>query len=210
MLRHLFALTPLALCGMCFAQQADKPSIKVGQVSVYVLEERADKRTSEDTQTVTAIDGDLLKIKSVNPGRTPTERFAVMTSELNTVVSTSSGARMDPHSALFSFPLTVGKSWPVTYGITTETGVKLKTETTSKVLGIEKVTVPAGEFEAYKVEQIGWSNGVSFSGGRRVSQVTWYAPSIGRVVRLEYKDWQSGALPRVHNVIELKSFSNAP
>jgi len=61
-----------------------------------------------------------------------------------------------------------------------------------RVVGREKVQVPAGEFEATKVEaESTWSSPI---GGAKEIQLTfWYAPKIGRTVKMPrvIKDWAS-------------------
>lgn len=189
---------------------ADKPVIKVGQVAVYRFEMRHDRKEFEDRQTVTAIDGDLVKIRSVNP-QDRTERDAITTTEWNQVLSSTSGIRMEPHAGMLNFPLSVGKSWSSLYQTTVPSGAKLRAEMQVKVESWEKVKVPAGEFDAFRLRGTGWNNGVSFTGSLRMEQTLWYAPSIGRMVRSDYRDWAgSGPLPRVHNVLELQSYTDAP
>ena len=83
------ALATLLVSTLSFAQQAEKPTIKIGQVATYVIEDRANKRVSEETQTVVSVEGDVVKIRGVSEGRTPPESEGVATSELNTVVNRS-------------------------------------------------------------------------------------------------------------------------
>lgn len=201
------AVMSLAIPLACLAQPAiaEKPAIKLGQVAVYVVQELANKQQWEDTQTITAIEGDLVKVNSVNTTREPREREVAYTTEWNTVISPVSGTRITPHGGQMQFPLELGKSWPAKFESLVPSGARLRADLTGKVVAVEKVQVPAGTFEAFKIEQTGWNNGVSFSGVLKVWQATWYAPAIGRVVRSEYKDWAGSNLPRVHNVVELKS-----
>lgn len=207
----LLCASLVSVSHLCDAQSltlAEKPSIKVGQVAVYVTEERADKRTSEDTQTVVSVEGDVVRIKSVNLNRSPVERETLSTTEWNAMVSSVSGSKFVPHTGILQFPLSIGKTWQAKLETTTTTGARLRSDLETKVVGVEKVDVPAGSFDTFKIEQAGWINGVTFAGSLRMQQLTWYAPSIGRVVKSEYKDWSGSPLPRAHNIVELKSLKD--
>lgn len=206
-LAALLLCTPLLSTAQSL-DAAEKPAIKVGQVAIYITEERADKRTSEDTQTTIAVEGDVVRIRSVNPGRNPVERELLTTGEWNAMVSSISGSKFAPHTGILQFPLSTGKTWQAKSETTTTTGVRLRSELDTKVVGVEKVQVPAGTFDAFKIEQAGWVNGITFTGSLRTLQHVWYAPAIGRVVKTEYKDWAGTALPRAHNIIELKSLKD--
>ena len=105
-------------------------------------------------------------------------------------------------------PLVVGDGWKSSF-VGEGNNAKSKTDLEFKVVAREKVKTPAGEFDTFKIESGGWINGVSWSGSIRMSEVRWYAPSIGRVVKSEYKDFRGGQL-WTHTVSELKSFKPAP
>jgi len=54
------------------------------------------------------------------------------------------------------------------------------------VLGWERVRVPAGEFDALKVRrQVYAGNADGFLSEEKITEVDWYAPKIGRIVRHE-------------------------
>lgn len=65
---------------------------------------------------------------------------------------------------------------------------------------------PAGEFDAFRIENKGYINGVSWPGGFAYLQVVWYAPSINRVLREKYKEMRPMGTDYVR---ELKSFTPA-
>lgn len=63
-----------------------------------------------------------------------------------------------------------------------------------EVKGEEKVTVPAGTFDAVRIECNGFWNrvfGGAFSG--RVIETHWYAPKISRLLKTQYTDYNSGS-----------------
>lgn len=185
-----------------------RPVAKVGDVAVYAVEQRADKRMFDETVTVTSVDQTHIKSSHVRPIRNPPEMEGVVTLDWGTVVSGASGTRFDPPIAGFKFPLVVGDGWKSSF-VGEGNNAKSKTDLEFKVVAREKVKTPAGEFDTFKIESGGWINGVSWSGSIRMSEVRWYAPSIGRVVKSEYKDFRGGQL-WTHTVSDLKSFKPAP
>jgi len=97
-----------------------------------------------------------------------------------------------PAKSLFSWPLWVGKSWDAanahadrSYG---ESWPPSKSQT--RVAGIETVTVPAGTFEAFRIEYHGGMDS-AFQGGRKnpgrpgfeSSGTYWYAPVPKLIVK---------------------------
>ena len=191
------------------ADGASRPVAKVGDVAVYAVEQRADKRSFDETVTVTLVDQTHIKSSHVRPNRNPPEREGVVTLDWATVVSGASGTRFDPPIVGFKFPLAVGDGWKSSFVGEAANNSKSKTDLEFKVVAREKVNTPAGEFDTFRIESDGWINGVSWSGAIRMSDVRWYAPSIGRVVRSEYKDFRGGQLWN-NTVSELKSFKPAP
>jgi hypothetical protein len=186
-----------------------KPQPKVGEVAVFAINLRTDRKTYDETVTTKAIEGDVVRYLHARAEGGPGETEGLMTRELALLVSGSSGTRFEPAVAQAQWPLTVGASWKSAYDAIGTNQVRSRAEIDYKVTAIEKVDTPAGPFEAFRIESGGWINGVSWSGSFRVEQVQWYAPSIGRFVRQEYKDYRNGRLWN-DRVSELKSLKTAP
>ena len=71
----------------------------------------------------------------------------------------------------FPWPLEVGKTWRTAYRVTMHASGRSGTSTiTGRVESLERVTVPAGTFEAYKVV---WSNDLG------ESETRWISPDHG-------------------------------
>jgi hypothetical protein len=210
MFKHLWWMGFALVFNSVWAQAdgSTRPVAKVGDVAVYAVEQRADKRTFDETITVTSVDATHIKSRHVRPNRSPAEVEAVVTLDWGTVVSGASGTRFDPPIMGLKFPLVVGDAWKSSFVGESATG-KAKTDLNFKVVAREKVKTPGGEFDAFKIESEGWINGITWTGSIRMAEVRWYAPAIGRVVRSEYKDFRGGR-PWTDNVTELKSFTPAP
>jgi hypothetical protein len=90
----------------------------------------------------------------------------------------------------FAFPLEVGKTWNLSYSVVGK--VKLHTTrwqlNAATVAAHEKVKVPAGEFDAFRIEYRGfWNNDTTARNGRAIIK-NWYAPAARSVVRREIDD----------------------
>lgn len=111
------------------------------------------------------------------------------------------------------FPFVVGASWPVAL-----TYAPFTMDLTARVVGREVVKVPAGIFDAYKVELTGLYRdhsviGIASSG--RYSETYWYSPDVKRHVRKEVRYWgvswlHTTSAPMYHRVQELLSFRLSP
>ena len=77
------------------------------------------------------------------------------------------------------WPLTVGKTWSSDWSHRAGSGTTTHLQMDSRVVAYESVTVKAGTFMAFRIEQDGFINGStaagqSFSG--RMTETFWYAP----------------------------------
>ena len=92
----------------------------------------------------------------------------------------------------FVFPLDSGKSWSTRVGARVPaTGETRSVRVDGRVMGTERVRVPAGEFDAVKVRRLVYpGDGTYFLPETHVVEIDWYAPALGRVVRSERRsEW---------------------
>lgn len=186
-----------------------RPLPKVGDVTVYAVNNRSDNKQSEETVTVTSVEGGLIKTRHLRPDRNPPELEGVTTLELNPVVSGSSGSKFEPAIEIHRFPMKVGDSWKTRYEGTGLTGSRSRAELDVKVVAQEKIVTPAGEFDTFRIELGGWINGVNWQGAIRLAQTVWYAPAIGRLVKSDYNDYRNSSL-FTSVLTEMKSHKPAP
>lgn len=107
-----------------------------------------------------------------------------------------------PDSQAYQFPLQVGKTWEVDYSFTSDTSpttasggfkaevIPNRRQGTATVTALEKVSTPAGSFEAYRIEQSGRLTQPSTGGGTFSAQyheVNWYAPATKSFVKYDYQ-----------------------
>jgi hypothetical protein len=164
-------VTP-ATTGAASAAKAERPDVKVG-----------DRWVSSCTYGRKKYDYVPTVVNSVDKSRisaTEGDQTLEMTPELN-IVKSSEMTNLDTNRRL-SFPLEVGKQWTNDYKFlwhaTNTTGSE---HAKVSVVGYERVRVPAGEFDAFKVK---WSGQWGFNNaGGGVSSGTdeywfWYAPAV--------------------------------
>ncbi|MEO6017432.1 MAG: caspase family protein [Polaromonas sp.] len=84
-------------------------------------------------------------------------------------------------------------------------------EGTLTVLGKETIKVPAGEFEAWKIEASGFANGKDFSRNStytiRFKETFWYVPALRNFVASEFEQFNQAGQIQFNSRQELTSFS---
>lgn len=102
--------------------------------------------------------------------------------------------RYEPSYAAFAFPLAAGKSWKTEIKATDPaTGQVNRVKIYGKVLGWERVKVPAGEFDALVVRRHVYDGAHDyFRSETYIDEYDWYAPAIASFVKHQdssgYKD----------------------
>jgi len=162
---------------------ADKPSSKVGDVIEYDVRlatvpcKRWEVTDAEkDGSTVLQCDGKLAYISAANGNLTK-----IVTKSGETLVE------FKPYAASISFPLEVGKKWEGKYaGYTAYNGASWSGDNSCEVKPPETVKVPAGEFEAYRIDCVDkWTSG-PYAGQSHTS--AWYAPKAGTTVKFVHAE----------------------
>ena len=108
----------------------------------------------------------------------------MLTPELN-VLESPRNKNSNPKA--LSFPLEIGKQWRfATDWEFKVTGSKGNSIADVEVVSYEKVSVPAGDFEAFKLMSKGSIRGVSAKNSLIEGEVTttyWYAPEVRAIVK---------------------------
>jgi hypothetical protein len=92
--------------------------------------------------------------------------------------------RYEPAFPALVYPLEPGQRWrAVVTSTDPQTGRTYRTHVHGRVLGWERVKVPAGEFDALRVQrQVFAGNAEYFRTQEEIIETEWYAPAIGRSV----------------------------
>jgi hypothetical protein len=118
------------------------------------------------------------------------------------------GTTYEPSNGYLSFPMTVGKSWDF-HHVRRFTSGTLDVSGHAKVVAFERVQVPAGSFDAYKIE----SRGTNAKQLERLysapfTATYWYAPNVKKIIKEDYALYLNHEV-QTHN-IELAAFTLAP
>jgi len=199
MLKFIFACWfSFAVAVAAFPQtvKVDKPDLRVGDTWVV----RNSYTGENETRTITKIEKDLVHVAQKNTcGRETmvyTREWAVVEycgfppgpAKRNPVPVVA----IEPRQ-LMPFPVSEGQSWALKYVV----GGGDVRYVEGKAFGWEKVTVPAGTFEAFKIEIV-WSPRL----GAKLKETRWYVPEVNNFIKVE-------VVPEGQNDFELVSYKRA-
>ena len=128
-----------------------------------------------------------------------------LTSDLNIIESPT---RKFSDRRNLSFPLEIGKSWTYTNQVELkDLGRNSRMDAGVLVAAYEKITVRAGQFDAFRIEAKGkWGQeGAAGAAATEFTVTSWYSPSARAIVKQVYWDPEVG-----EQVIELVSFKLQP
>jgi len=193
MLERLLVTVALILPAAVFGQTAasvPRPEVKVGDSWTY---NRINRYTNQVTGTfvnvVRKIEGGEITMESRSEDGQGGTLVWVFASDWN--LRKRGKAVFDPGIPQYAFPLEIGKKWEGSYtgpSLLDEAG-SVDSTRKSKVVGMEVVKVPAGSFNAVKIEsETTWLYKGAWRGGRStgvVSETRCYAPEAKRFVKME-------------------------
>ena len=115
--------------------------------------------------------------------------------------------KFEPYYPGLKFPMQVGTKWKEQYHTIGTNGKSSTAFMVGGVSALEKVTVPAGVFEAYRIETHIDSHLADESADSTQGQkISWYAPAIKNIVRSEVVV-MSGGRVRSKTVTQLVEYS---
>jgi hypothetical protein len=181
----LVCLAPLVfLSAAAHAQEglkAERPEIRVGDSWNFERTERSSGSKTEVTRKILAVGAEEVSVAATDGADATEQKW---TRELN-YMSGEGKRTWRPSAQTLSFPLSVGKEWKVDAKGTTAAAREASLQGACKVSAYEKVTVKAGNFDAFKVEcdTEFYVYGPGVRGTARV--VVWYSPAVKFWVRWE-------------------------
>ena len=195
--------------------RVERPEIRVGDLWRYQITDRLTNLTEAVSIEVTSVTESRIHTRSSRSSSVAASRstadgvIEVWDRDWNQL-STGNIVYIPFYPAL-QFPLEPGKQWPGAVQWYSGSGM-LKHEVTTQVTGWERVTVPAGTFDALRmtvrgyISETGTINYYPQSGS--ISSVIWYAPAIGQIVKKEigYIDNSPIALGRLSERWELVEY----
>jgi hypothetical protein len=202
---RIFAIGILLAAG-ARADNADRPELHVGdRWSWQHTNGLANERDYTTIEDVIDVSGTEIKTRWRIKGK-PNSAIAAFTPEWNPVDVVT--ARYEPLLREFAFPLQVGKKWDASADkMLFSNGKHGKFTVKGEVLGMEKITEPAGVFDAYKIslhiDAIATDEDANI--GNTVETI-WYVPSVKRYVRFENTFSRDGRV-RSKDIYELLEYS---
>jgi hypothetical protein len=174
------ALLALALASPAFAQApaatAEFKCPAVGTVFTYIAAGIAGG--AETHTTATGQDGSVCLFSRAAAGKAETLR-----------IHWGLIGSVDPQGEAFANGIDMKSLWPLKVGnktsgaVTVTRGIMNFTSTiTMEVVAYEKVTVPAGTFDAFRVEEN--------KAGEATRNIHWWAPALSQSVKESFPDWR--------------------
>jgi hypothetical protein len=162
---------------LAIAQSADRPDVKVGDQWKFAVYYTVPSAVPNRTWRITAVTPNGFEgTDNGEPLR--------LTSELNVLDSPREGSS---NPQWLSFPLTVGKRWRFDNDwLFKAKGSRGKMAVDVTVTAFERIAVPAGTFDAFKLTSTAALRGTSPIGsqyGGTTTSTYWYAPAARAVVK---------------------------
>ena len=239
-MKLLFTLSGIVLSASCLAQAIDAPVLKTGDDWIY-------KNTTEigaNNWTQTKLEVKVVRVTASSlyysdkvSGSSQAERESIAGTDWSRIRSVN--GKETVVNRPFSFPLTKGKTWEINYKEDHPNSQHIYEQWTTKytVVGYETIEVPAGKFNALKIEAEGnWiaenspaqsvvqgastntdgailltqvQKAVSGPITGRTYRAFWYVPEIKRWVKSVEEYYSSGGQRSSRYTGELESFKAA-
>ena len=167
------ALAGLSTCAM--AQKAEPPVVRAGDEWKFVVYYTVPSTTPNRSWVITSVGA--AGIQGTENGEP-----LILSPELNILESTEIKAS---NMRMLSFPLEVGKKWHYESDWLFKPKASNGTFTSDvSVVAYEKINVPAGEFDAFKLVEKRAMRGVGID--VQTSLTSWYAPAANAIVKSVY------------------------
>jgi hypothetical protein len=202
-----FAVTILVLVGVnAFAQGTDKPDVHMGdRWSWQHTNGLANEKDFTHIEDVVEVSANEIRTRIRTKGK-PNSVIATYTLEWNPIDVVA--AQYTPNLKEYVFPLETGKKWDGSADKRLfSNGKHGKFFLKGEVVAFEKVTVPAGTFDAYKINMVIDAYGTDEDAniGNTV-ETYWYAPSVKRYIKYENTFKRDGRV-RSKDIYELLEYS---
>ena len=190
------------------ANGIDAPNIRVGDQYTYETIDLIEPKLSNVAlrEVIGFEQGEfLLKFVNQKSGYTRLNRFTPTWSFAGAKVGPNESTSFSPPLQYFRFPLRSGESWTAqSLETNSKTGVERNHTLTGRVEGVERISVPAGTFDAIKVVlETRTSDGTKDITG---TDVSWYVASVKRPVKSELQSFESDTGKRGHRIVQLLDF----
>jgi hypothetical protein len=161
---------------------ASAPEIRVDDTWTYrILDGFTHETQSEVTQRVVEV-GESEIVTQLRSTKSDKPRLRYFSHDWNVI--DSGDLKYDPYFPEYKFPLAAGMNWNSNFTSSGNDGNAYSGYLRAKVAALEKTTVPAGTFDAYRIDIELETRSENANSILTESQITtWYAPAVRRFVR---------------------------
>jgi hypothetical protein len=195
--RVLAALAACLFIGACAAPTTyvpagapaatDAPQVKAGDYWEYAVRDGwTGLPRGIYRYEVSRADADAVIVELTNDGRPlDTLVYAPGWNGRELPLTNTQRFRYEPAYPAYAYPLAPGKHWnSVLRSTDVATGRSFNTHVAATVLGWERIRVPAGEFDALKIQRSVFAGNMEgHHTQEEITETDWYVPSVRRAVR---------------------------
>jgi hypothetical protein len=199
----------LLLSGFCVGQTADPGPIRVGDRWTYNIKDGVTGDLKHAvTLVVIEVDQKEITTRVTGRGNSP---FTIFFDPGWSRIDDGTWKHRPSELTGVRTPLEVGKEWRAEgNSMNMHSGLVFRTSAFTKVTGQERVTVPAGTFDTFRVEpMVRMTNTADQTKSSTITGVIWYAPAINRWVKRISEFRYEGRL-RDSTIDELTEYSRRP
>ena len=186
----------LAACEATLSQQPPAgipaelaaPEVRVGERRVYAAHDGYTKLPQGTVEMrVVGLQGEIVTLDVESAAGSRTERYTRDWNWVDRPATNLQRFQYQPAYRALPFPLHAGQTWRAYVGATDPlTRLVHRVRIDGKVMGWERVVVPAGTFDTLKIRRYVYVPSFeTFRGQEYITEVDWYAPAAGLIVRSE-------------------------
>lgn len=161
--------------------RAERPEVRAGDLWSYRVTDRFTNFAQTVSLEVTAVSPERIHTRS-----SPAGIVEIWDRDWNQLAQ--GGTEYQPRYPSLQFPLEPGKQWGGAVQWRAISGI-MSHKVTLQVAGWERVTVPAGTFDAVRITRRGSfveSQSINYyAANGHISDEIWYAPAVGQIVKKE-------------------------
>jgi len=199
-------MTVFAICGSAMADSpVGIPDVHIGDVWKYrSIDGYTNETTLEFFHRIVKLNDKEITIQIQNKN-VSAKKLQFFTHEWNPI--DIDGTKFDPFYPEYKFPMSVGAAWNQEYKSFDIHGSSYSSFVRAKIVALEKVTVPAGTFDAYRIERDIEAHSANPDANITKGHIiTWYAPAVKKYVLMECITFSNGR-ERSKEVYELLEYS---
>jgi hypothetical protein len=202
----LFIIVAFGILGTAWADNSvGVPDVHIGDMWKYrSIDGYTDETKLEFSHRIVKLNDKEIIIQIRNKNKSA-RKLQFLTREWNP--TDIDGTKFEPFYPEYKFPMNVGYTWKQEFRSLDTHGSSFSSFVRAKVVALEKVTVPAGTFDTYRIERDIETRSSSADANVITAHIiTWYAPVVKKYIRRELTYFSNGR-ERDKNIDELLEYS---